>query len=112
MRDSCRYDLLMAIHFENYKTFSKGQGFVGVACRGLSPQASSTRWKAVDCFSCRESLAGRRVICRDGRIGSVMLARYGYMELAIEGMADVQLIEVGEFDIDWAPFPPLDEIFS
>jgi hypothetical protein len=102
----------MAIHFENYRTFSKGQGYIGVACRIISPQARSARWKAVDCPSCRESLKGRRVISRTGQTGTVMVARYGYMELKIEGYEDIQLIEVGAFDQDWAPFPALDEIFS
>jgi len=101
----------MAIHYENYKTFSKGQGFVGVACRVKSPQASTTRLFASDCFECKKkALAGKLIISREGEVGRVVEVFADRVELQREERP-LRYVMMAELDTDWAPLD-LDEIFG
>lgn len=101
----------MAIHFENYKTYSKGQGFIGALCRPVSPQAKAARWKAVDCPECRTQIIGRRVVSRSGQVGNVEILRSSGVEIRIDGDDVIHLVNLDDFDHEWAPFPSMDEIF-
>lgn len=101
----------MAIHFENYKSFSRGQGFVGVACRIKSPQASTTRLFACDCYECKkQALLGKLLISREGETGRVAEVFSDRVELQrIDRPA--RYVSMGELDTDWAPLD-LDHIFG
>jgi hypothetical protein len=101
----------MAIHYENYKAYSKGQGFIGALCRPVSPQAKTTRWKATDCPHCKAKMIGRRVISRAGEIGNVEIIRHAGVEIRMDGSDVIEIVSLDDFDRDWAPFPAMDEIF-
>lgn len=93
----------MAIHFENYKTYSKGQGFIGVACRTKSPQASTKRLFACDCFECkRKALAGKLIISRTGETGRIVEVFADRVELQLHERP-LRYILMSELDTDWAP---------
>lgn len=101
----------MAIHFENYKTFSKGQGYIGVACRTKSPQASTPRLFACDCFECKKkALTGKTLISRAGEVGRVVEVFTDRVELQRDERTP-RFILMAELDTDWAPLD-LDEIFG
>jgi hypothetical protein len=91
----------MAIHYENYQRFSKGQGFAGVLCRGFGVSASSKRWMAVDCQACREKIVGREVISREGERGCIEHATQAGIEIARGDY--FAPITWAAFDKDWAP---------
>jgi hypothetical protein len=97
----------MAIHYENYKRFSKRQGFVGPACRPQSAQAVSARWFAVDCRDCKNALMGKRVISRVGQVGNVTMVEADYVMIDI-----LARVEYRDLDADWALMPPISEIFG
>lgn len=102
----------MAIHFENYKTFSKGQGFIGVACRTKSPQASTPRLFACDCLPCKqEVLMGKMLISRAGEVGVVAEVFTDRVELRRESGNVVHFVTMAELDTNWAPLD-IDAIFG
>jgi hypothetical protein len=101
----------MAIHYENYRRFSKGQGFIGPACGAVSAQAVSERWFAVDCPDCKLMLCGKRVVCRDSRVGTIEVRERNGVWIKIDGgIGEWTSLDV--LDLDWAPMPPTSEIFS
>ena len=93
----------MAIHFENYKTFSKGQGFVGVACRTKSPQASTQRWFACDCSACKLTLLNRRVVRIDGEDFGRVHEVYADRVLVARVNGDLLTVNLRDFDDEWIP---------
>ncbi len=99
----------MAIHFENYRTFSKGQGFIGSACRPISPQAKTARWKACDCRECKETLVGRTVISRGQTVGRI--ERINPIGVVISMPTEIN-VTWDELDSQWAPLPPMTELFG
>ena len=100
----------MAIHFENYKTYSKGQGFIGAACKPVSPQAKTLRWKATDCPACKETLIGKTIVSRHGDIGEITECSAHGVIIKRPGQSDL-LISYGTLDDDWVPLP-LAELFG
>lgn len=102
----------MAIHYENYGRFSKGQGFIGASCRPVSPQAKSARWKGVDCRECKDTLTGRHVISRHGTLGVIesvdMFGVWIHMSATGESLRKT----FDQLDEEWAPMPPMEEIFG
>lgn len=102
----------MAIHYENYARFSKGQGFIGSACRPVSPQAKSARWKAVDCRECKNTLVGRHVISRHATLGVIeSVDPFGvWINPAATGETLRKTFE--QLDEDWAPMPSIEELFG
>lgn len=101
----------MAIHFENYKTFSKGQGYIGVACRTKSPQASTTRWFATDCSACKQKLVGKHIISRTASTAVIESVDSSGVWAVAGASGDSFRIMYQELDTGWAPFD-LDEIFG
>lgn len=100
----------MAIHYENYKAFSKGQGFVGSACRPISPQATTLRWFASDCPACKATLVGKRIVSRNGDVG-VIDEVSSYCAIIKRRRQSDLLIPFRQLDEDWALLN-LDEIFG
>lgn len=89
------------IHYENYKAFSKGQGYVGSACRTKSAQATTSRWFACDCPSCKLTLLGRKVTNgeRLGRIEEVHADR-----VLVRSVDEVlRIVSLKELDAGWGP---------
>lgn len=101
----------MAIHFENYKTFSKGQGFIGVACRTKSPQASTPRLFASDCLACKQTLVGRHIISRAATTAIIESADSSGVWALMGMTGETHRIMYQALDTYWAPFD-LDEIFG
>lgn len=102
----------MGIHYENYKAFSKGQGFVGSMCRPPGgPMATSLRWMAVDCPACKRKLEGRHVINRTATTGIIESVDAGGVRVVIGVTGDSRRVSFAELDVDWAPFD-LAEIFG
>lgn len=91
----------MAIHYQNYKRFSAGQGYAGVICRGLGAWLSSERWMAVDCQNCRERLVDVEIISRDGDRGRIERVDF-YRAKVLIGNVE-HSISWGEIDRCWAP---------
>lgn len=91
----------MAIHYQNYRRFSVGQGYAGVLCRGLGAQASSERWPAVDCQACRDKIIDVEVISREGVRGRIVRADRSYAKMLIGNVE--WSITWREIDEDWAP---------
>lgn len=102
----------MAIHFENYRTFSKGQGFIGSACRPISPQAKSARWKAVDCRECKNTLVGRVVISRDMSTGAIESIDVYGVSIVMSATGEFARVPWDAFDDKWAPMPSMEELFG
>lgn len=91
----------MAIHYRDHGRFSKGQGFIGAACRPVSAQATSKRWFAVDCRDCKRTLMGRWIVS-DAHGGAVVV------DVHSDGV-DVVIPSVGEFAVK---FDELDKAWS
>lgn len=91
----------MAIHYQNYKRFSAGQGYAGVICREIDAQASSERWMAVDCQNCRERLVDVEIISRDGDRGQIVRVDRHRAKVLISNVE--HSISWGEIDRHWAP---------
>lgn len=92
----------MAIHYENYKAFSKGQGYLGSRCRAISPQAKTPRWKATDCQACKNSLVDMPVISRGAEVG-IITSVTGSIVIIERKHATSILVSYGDLDVDWAP---------
>lgn len=101
----------MEIHYENHKAFGKGQGFIGAACRPMSPQAKSLRWMAVDCSACKRTLEGRHVINRNATTGIIESVDAGGVWVLIGVTGDRLRVPYATLDVDWAPLD-LAEIFG
>lgn len=101
----------MAIHYENYARFSKGQGFIGAACRPVSGQAKTARFHACDCAECKKTLIDRLVISREGATGEIVSVTATGVEIDFGGRANLA-VDFVELDESWAPLPPLEEIFG
>lgn len=102
----------MAIGYENYRRFSKGQGFVGEACHipgkgGGGHQATSKRWFAVDCWPCRRTLIGKRIVSREGRVATVVS-----VEATGVAIDEGGVLTWLELDEEWTLFPSVAEIFG
>lgn len=97
------------IHYENYRRFSKGQGYIGSMCRPAGgPMATSARWFATDCRDCKRKIAGRRVINQIGEVGEIL-------SVEVDGVwirDQVDLVSWRWLDEFWAPMPPIAEIFG
>lgn len=102
----------MAIHYENYARFSKGQGFIGAACRPVSPQAKSARWKAVDCRECKNALIGRHVISRGGTLGTVESVDPFGVSINLAATGELLRVQFETLDESWAPMPSMEEMFG
>lgn len=101
----------MAIHYENHRRFSRGQGFIGAACRPVSAQAKSARWKAVDCRECKNTLIGRAVISRSGAVGKITEITPLTVTVRLGASVDLD-VTLERLDEDWAPMPPMEELFG
>lgn len=94
----------MSIHYENYKTFSKGQGYVGSACRTKSAQATTSRWFACDCPSCKLALLGREVVSDDGAAGTIEEVYPDRVYVSIPGQnPHKRIVSLKELDTHWGP---------
>lgn len=100
----------MAIHYENYRRFSKGQGFIGSLCRPISAQATTKRFHASDCIACKQRIVGRKVISRAGVIGTVLGFEGARVQILIQMEAEPIEITSGTLDQSWAPLD-IEEIF-
>lgn len=100
----------MAIHYENYARFSKGQGYIGSACRAISGQARTKRWFATDCRDCKNALRGRQVISRDPRVGFIERVEFDGVWIKPDGDVGV-FVFYDDLDKDWAPLN-VDDIFA
>lgn len=90
----------MSIHYENYKAFSKGQGYIGSACRTKSAQAATSRWFACDCPSCKLTLLGRTV--KSGRwLGTVEEVYADRVVMRIAGT--LRVVSFNDLDTEWGP---------
>ena len=94
----------MAIHYQDHERFSRGQGFIGAACRPISGQAKSKRWLAVDCRDCKRTLIGREIVTDTGRV-----ARIAFVFSDGVGLSDGEWIGYRQLDFDWAPVAPGEE---
>lgn len=92
----------MSIHYENYKAFSKGQGFVGSACRPAGgPMATTLRWFACDCPKCKLTLLGKRVARSTGEVGTIEEV---FADRVIVEYADaLHVVSLKELDTYWGP---------
>lgn len=93
----------MAIHYQDFKRFSKGQGYVGVACRIINPMADTKRFYACDCMACKLTLLNRRVVTTGGDdYGRVFEV---YVDRVIIARPDGDLLTVNyrDFDANWGP---------
>lgn len=93
----------MSIHYMNLKTFSKGQGYVGVACRVTSPMASTQRWYACDCPACKLTLLNRRVIMLNGDDFGRVFEVYADRVLIARPGGDLLTVNFRNFDEMWGP---------
>lgn len=95
----------MSIHYENYKAFSRGQGFVGSACRPLGgPMATTLRWYACDCPKCKLTLLGRKVT---GPHGDAVIEEV-YPDRVIVRWADrtdLHVVMFKDLDTKWEAIP-------
>lgn len=91
----------MTIHYENYKRFSKGQGFAGVLCAGLGAQVSSKRFFATDCMPCKEKVVDKVIVSRHSEIGLIEWVEARGAHVLI-GQGE-RWITWREMDDDWAP---------
>ena len=92
----------MAIHFQNFKTFSKGQGYAGVACRTKNASASTQRWFACDCSACKLTLLNRRVVSDNDEFGRIFEV-YSDRVLVAQASGDLLTVNFHDLDEHWAP---------
>ncbi len=97
----------MSIHYENYKAFSKGQGFVGSACRPAGgPLATTLRWFACDCAKCKLTLLGKRVAnTADHTVGTIEEIFSDRVTILERGAAALRVVMFRELDRDWELAP-------
>ena len=91
----------MAIHYQDGERFSRGQGFIGAACRPISGQAKSRRWFAVDCRDCKRTLLGREIVNGEGRV-----ARIAFVFSDGVSLNTGEWIGYRQVDLMWAPAAP------
>lgn len=93
----------MAIHYQNFKAFSKGQGYAGAMCRSKFVTASTRRWFATDCMTCKLKLLNRRVVMLNGDDFGRVFEVYADRVLVARPGGDLLTVNYKDLDEKWGP---------